>query len=120
MFNVGYGGGGRALVISNDASRHIIWRQAVVTEDDTDHRDVDAGENVGRRAEYGNDAEYQDQQRHDYECVRARQSQFYDPNHFISPADARSPPRSRAERPAIAPRLGPSRRVGPWPIVELL
>ena len=51
MLDVVDAGRERALVEGDDATRHIIGRKAGIAEDDTDHRNVDVGEDVGRRAE---------------------------------------------------------------------
>ena len=56
----------------SDAARHVIGRQAGVAEDDADHEDIDAREDVDRRAEGRPDAEDHDQQRHNDEVYRRR------------------------------------------------
>jgi hypothetical protein len=51
MLDVVDAGGERALVEGDDAARHIIGRKAGIAKDDADHRNVDVGKDVGRRAE---------------------------------------------------------------------
>ncbi len=42
-------GGQRALVVIDDAARHVVRQQPGVSPDDADHRHVDVRKNIGRR-----------------------------------------------------------------------
>ena len=73
MLDVVDGGGQRALEGRGDAAGHLVGRQAGVLPDDADHRNADVGEDVGRRAQSGERADDQDQQRQHDERIGARQ-----------------------------------------------
>ena len=69
-----------ALVVVDDAAGHVVGRQAVVGPDDADHRNVDVGKNVGRRAERRQPAEDHDQEGHHHEGVGPPQGDLNDPH----------------------------------------
>ena len=71
----------RALVIVDDASRHVLRRQTVVGPHDRDDRNADVGEDVRRRLDPGRHAEDDDQHRHDDERVRAAEGDADDCEH---------------------------------------
>ena len=85
MLDIVDAGGQRALVEGHDAARHVIRRQAGIAKDDADHRNVDAREDVNRRAEGRPDAEDHDQQRHDDECVGSSKRKLDDADHRYDP-----------------------------------
>jgi len=62
-----------ALERRRDAPGHLVRRQARVAPGHRDHRDADLGEDVGRRAQRGQRADDQQQQRHHDEGERAAQ-----------------------------------------------
>ena len=64
-----------ALIIIDDAARHIVGRQAAIGPGRRDHRNFDVGENVDRRADGRQSAEEDDQDRHHDEGVRPPQRQ---------------------------------------------
>ena len=69
VLDVVHRGGERALERRRDTSGHLIRRQAGVLPDDTDHRDTNFRENVGRRAERRQRTDDQQQQRQHHERV---------------------------------------------------
>src|ERR1700730_12123545 len=93
MLDVVYAGGERAFVERDDATRHIVGRQAGVTKDDTDHRDIDVWEDVDRRAQRRRDTEDHDQHRHDDEGIRTPKREFDNSDHDCLPLGEPSNPR---------------------------
>ena len=73
-------GGQRAFVVRGDAVGHVLGGKAVIRPDDADHRDVDVREDIGRRAEYRERADDEDQHRENHECVGAAQRELDDPH----------------------------------------
>ena len=75
--------GQRALVIINDASGHIVRRQAVVSPHHADDGNADVWKNVGRGLDPCLDAKNKDQNRHDDEGVRSLQGNAHDGEHDV-------------------------------------
>ena len=71
MFDVIDGGGQHALVKRGDAAGHFIGREARVLPGDADHRNADIGKDIHRRAQRGERACDQNQQRQHDKRVRA-------------------------------------------------
>src|SRR5260370_35959851 len=83
-----------ALVIINDASRHVLRRQTVISPDDRNHRDSYVRENVRRGPQCRLSAENDDQNSQHDERVRSLQG--YEDNGIQACAASSEPPPTAA------------------------
>src|SRR5258708_27305691 len=80
MFDVIDAGCERAFEDRDNTRFHLSRHQAAVAPDHADERNVDARENINRRAEQSLRTDQQQYQRKHDECVGARESKSYDPH----------------------------------------
>ena len=86
VLDVGDLSGQRALIIVDDAARHVVRQQTVVGPYDADDRNVDVGEDVGRRPQRRQDAEDRDQETRRRQMCMAAAGRFERPTRELSPA----------------------------------
>ena len=99
MLDVADLGGQRALIIIDDAARHVVRQQPVIGPDDADDRNVDVGENVGRRPHRRQHAEDRNQEGEDDESVWPPQRDLNDPHVSCLPPKAPFPERESDRAP---------------------
>lgn len=73
----------RAFVAINDALLDVLRVQPAVLPDDADDRNVDAGKNIGGRAQQNKRREQQQQQRGHHKSVGPAQSKTDNPHKSI-------------------------------------
>ena len=106
--------GQRALVKIDNASRHLVWRQAVIGPHHADDRNADVGKNVGRCLDPRLDPENQDQHRHDDKCVGSLEGDTDNADHAagnsiaMRPSPAASSGQASSSSPAARhPEIAP-------------
>src|SRR6202012_5378972 len=83
MFDVADLGAQRALIIVDNASRHVVWQQTVIGPDNADHRNIDVWEDIGRREQRCAYAEKRYKQRQNDESIGAPERNLDDPHATI-------------------------------------
>ena len=73
-----------AFVEVDDAAGHVVGQQPVIGPDDADHRNIDVGKDVGRRAQRRQRAENRNEKGEDDEGIRPPQRDLNDPHVSIS------------------------------------
>ena len=63
------GGGKNSLVVKNNSVRHVLRGQSRVVPDDADNWDINVWEDVCGRAQNGDRAQYEQQNRHHNEGI---------------------------------------------------
>src|SRR5258705_1481138 len=80
MLDVIPAGGERTLEDRDDTGLHFGRGQARISPDNADHRNVDARENIYRRAEQNDRADQKQHHRENNECIRPRERKFHYPH----------------------------------------
>ena len=82
MLDVVHFGQRGALIIIDDAARHVVRRQAVVCQDHRNDRDANCRKNIDRRADPRHDAENDDEHRHNDERIRPLERDADESEHY--------------------------------------